>query len=181
MSHVGPRSFVIAAAASLLSVIAPPVVGQTAPSTASARLVSPEGELVGFARLRETPRAGVLLRVEFAGLPPGTHALHIHETGRCEAPSFGSAGGHYSPGDRAHGLLHPDGPHAGDLPNIHVPASGEVVVERVTDRVSLDPDARATLFDQDGSALVIHAGADDYESQPAGDAGERIACGVIRR
>lgn len=151
------------------------------PQTARAELIDRGGARVGEATLQETPYYGVLLRVEVAGLPAGVHALHIHETGTCEPPSFGSAGGHYAPRGHGHGVLHPRGKHAGDLLNLHVPGSGRVASERLAEHVTLVPGAAHTLFDEDGSALVIHAGADDYRSQPSGAAGDRIACGVIRR
>jgi superoxide dismutase, Cu-Zn family len=143
--------------------------------TARAELKDQQGRSVGNAVLYETP-AGVLLQASFAGLPPGVHAFHIHETGACE-PTFEAAGGHLSPDERSHGYLREDGPHAGDLPNIHVPETGNLQIEVLT----LLDDMDAQLFDDDGAALVIHEGADDYASQPAGDAGSPIACGVIER
>lgn len=151
------------------------------PQTARAELIDRGGARVGEATLQETPFYGVLLRVEVSGLAAGVHALHIHETGTCEPPSFSSAGGHYAPRGHGHGLLHPRGKHAGDLLNLDVPASGRVAAERLAEGVTLLSGMPHTLFDEDGSALVIHAGADDYRSQPSGDAGDRIACGVIRR
>ena len=108
------------------------------------------------------------------------HRFHIHETGLC-APDFDEAGGHFNPHGRAHGFLSPDGAHAGDLLNIRVPASGSVEVERMGTEVTLEPGDPASLFDEDASALVIHAGPDDYLSQPSGGSGDPIACGVIRR
>lgn len=150
-------------------------------STATARLVDSQGQEIGEVRLEETPFHGVLITVEVAELAPGTHALHIHETGRCEGPSFQSAGGHYAPRGHAHGARTAEGKHAGDLLNLHAPADGRVTVEQLADGVTLHPHAPHSLFDADGSAVVIHAGADDYESQPSGDAGSRMACGVIRR
>ncbi|MEJ2503744.1 MAG: superoxide dismutase family protein [Gemmatimonadota bacterium] len=149
--------------------------------TATAEMMDPNGNVIGTVELTETPNYGVLLRVQMEGLEPGAHALHIHETGRCEAPSFDSAGGHYAPRGRMHGILHPHGKHAGDLANLHVPAGGAVSTERLAHRVTLVPDATGTLFDDDGSAIVVHATADDYESQPAGGGGPKVACGVIRR
>lgn len=149
--------------------------------TARARLIDAQGRQVGEATLRQTPNAGVLIQLRLEGIPAGTHAMHIHETGRCDAPTFESAGGHYAPRGNAHGPLHPHGKHAGDLLNIHVPESGRLVVEQLADGVSLWPGVQGTLFDADGSALIIHTGADDYTSQPTGDAGGRIACGVIER
>ena len=148
--------------------------------TARATLVSPEGEEIGHAELVETPNEGVLIRVRVEGLEPGTHGFHIHETGECTAPEFASAGGHYAPRGHAHGLLHPHGKHAGDLLNLVVPESGAVATERLAPGVTLMAGAHGSLFDADGSALVIHANADDYESQPAGGGGPKVACGVVR-
>jgi Cu-Zn family superoxide dismutase len=149
--------------------------------TATAEMIDPDGNVVGQVELTETPNYGVLLRVHLEGTDPGEHAFHIHETGRCEAPSFDSAGGHYAPRGRMHGILHPHGKHAGDLANVHVPSSGEVWTERLAHEVTLVPDATATLLDDDGSAIVVHANADDYESQPSGGGGTKVACGVIQR
>ena len=148
---------------------------------AHAQLVDAEGNVVATATLHETAGHGVLIRLNAERLPAGERAFHIHQTGRCEAPTFQSAGGHYAPRGRQHGFLVPAGPHAGDLPNIHVPQDGRLVIEVLAPGVTLQPGAPNTLFDEDGSALVVHAGRDDYRSQPAGNAGGRIACGVIQR
>ncbi|MGK7311993.1 MAG: superoxide dismutase family protein [Candidatus Longimicrobiales bacterium M2_2A_002] len=149
--------------------------------TATATLINPEGDEIGQAELIETPNEGVLIKVQVEGLAPGAHGFHIHETGECTAPDFSSAGGHYAPRGHAHGVLHPDGKHAGDLLNLVVPESGTVDTERLAPGVTLMADAEGSLFDDDGSALVIHANADDYESQPAGGGGPKVACGVIRQ
>lgn len=146
--------------------------------TARATLRDPSGTEVGSVELRDTP-AGVLVHADITGLPSGTHAFHIHAVGLCEAP-FASAGGHFDPGDRAHGFLDPAGPHAGDLPNIHVPDSGRLEVEMLDARVRLAT-GDAAILDADGAAIVIHEGPDDYRSDPAGAAGPRIACGVVTR
>jgi len=145
-------------------------------ASASATLTNRDGETVGTVTLQETAN-GVLLRAEFDGLPPGTHGFHIHETGLC-TPDFSAAGGHFAGGGESHGFIVATGPHAGDLPNIHVPESGRLTVEMFNDRITLDA-GQGAIREGDGSAIIVHAGADDYESQPSGDAGERIACGVI--
>ena len=155
-------------------------VGAAAQSTATATLIDPEGEEIGRAQLTETPSHGVLIQVQIEGLAPGAHGFHIHAVGECEAPEFGSAGGHYAPRGHAHGLLHPDGKHAGDLLNLHVAENGRVATERLAGAVTLSPGAEASLFDDDGSALVIHANPDDYQSQPSGGGGPKVACGVIQ-
>lgn len=149
-------------------------------ATATATLVDPDGNEVGRAQLVETPNQGVLIRLEVEDLGPGIHGFHIHETGRCDGPDFGSAGGHFAPRGHAHGILHENGSHAGDLLNLVVPESGRLEVERLATGVALQPGAQASLMDEDGSALVIHAGADDYASQPSGGGGPRVACGVIQ-
>ena len=149
-------------------------------SIATATLMDAQGAVKGRVILRQTPGNGVILDIRLEDVPAGVHALHIHETGTC-SPDFGAAGGHYAPHGNAHGALHPEGMHGGDLLNLHIPADGDHRTERLAPRVSLDPDAAGTLFDHDGSALILHAGADDYLSQPSGDAGDRLLCGVIRR
>ena len=167
---------IAAAAVACLTLLTTTPAAATA--TARAALAAPDGTARGTVDFVETAH-GLLITARLKGLPPGIHGFHIHETGEC-APDFKAAGGHYAPDGREHGVLRQGGPHAGDMPNIHVPASGELTVELVNDRVTLDPQGDGTLRDADGSAIVIHAGADDYESQPSGDAGDRIACGVIR-
>lgn len=147
-------------------------------ATASAVLRNAEGKQVGEAKLTQAEK-GVVVRLKITGLPEGSHAFHIHETGKCEAP-FTSAGGHYNPKKKAHGIRHPKGMHAGDFPNLEIPKDGNLEVELFTDAVTLKKGA-TSVFDADGSAFIIHAGADDYHSQPAGAAGDRIACGVIEK
>ena len=152
----------------------------TAPAAATtAALVDTQGRSVGQASLQQTPN-GLLVKLELRNAPPGTHALHIHQVGRCEGPSFESAGGHVGPGDKGHGFLNSRGPHAGDLPNIEVPTTGQLSVEHLVKDVTLDP-GPASLLDADGSALVIHMDKDDYATDPAGKSGNRIACGTIGR
>ena len=145
--------------------------------TASAGLIDGNGGAVGEARLQQTPH-GVLVKLDLKSVAPGTHALHIHKIGRCDAPSFESAGAHFDTAAREHGFLNPRGHHTGDVPNIEVPASKQFSVEHLIADVTLDPGPRS-LFDTDGSAIVIHAGKDDYATDPAGNAGDRIACGRI--
>lgn len=142
-------------------------------------LKNSEAKAVGEAKLLQTPH-GVLIRLQLSNCTPGTHAFHIHEIGKCDAPDFTSAGGHFNPSGKKHGVLNQQGEHGGDLPNIHVPESGALTVETVAAHVSLK-EGDNTLLDENGSALVIHAGPDDYHTDPAGDAGKRIACGVITK
>jgi Cu-Zn family superoxide dismutase len=146
--------------------------------TAKAALQTADGKDAGSITLTQTP-SGVLLSLSVKGLPAGEHAFHVHAVGKCEPP-FNSAGGHFNPGNKKHGLLAADGSHAGDMPNLHIPASGELVVEVHNPMITLEKDKPNSVFDADGSAVVIHAGKDDYKTDPTGDAGGRIACGVVQ-
>ena len=152
---------------------------QAPAATATATINDAMGKSIGTATLRET-NSGVLIKVDLTGAPGGTHALHVHTTGKCDAPMFMTAGGHFAPGMTKHGLLAPGGPHAGDLPNIYVPADGKLSVELLEPNVTLAAGPRS-LLDADGSAIVLHAMADDYMTDPAGNAGGRIACGVVTK
>jgi Cu-Zn family superoxide dismutase len=145
---------------------------------ATASLMDAKGQSIGEARFQPTP-SGVLLRLELKNASPGVHAMHIHAVGRCDAPAFTSAGSHLNAGGKQHGFLNASGPHPGDLPNIEIPASGQLSLEHHIADVALDKGA-AALLDSDGAALVIHAAKDDYATDPAGAAGDRIACGAIR-
>jgi Cu-Zn family superoxide dismutase len=144
---------------------------------ASAPLKNAEGKEIGSANLTQTPH-GVLINLSVKGLPPGEHAIHVHAVGKCEPP-FTSAGGHFNPQSKKHGMLAAEGYHAGDMPNLHIPQSGDLAVEILNANITLEKGKPNSVFDADGSAVVIHAGSDDYKSDPAGDAGGRIACGVI--
>ena len=143
---------------------------------------SAAGEPRGTAILWQDPGNIVHVELHLSGLPPGTHGIHFHAVAKCEGgtTAFSTAGGHYNPIGREHGLKNPAGPHAGDAENIVVESDGSYSKSFTTDRVSLT-DGSTTLFDADGSAIVIHAGADDQTSQPAGNSGARIACGTLRK
>ena len=146
-------------------------------SRATADLKDKDGKTVGRAVLREQSD-GVLVRMEVSGLTPGSHAVHVHAVGKCDPPAFTTAGGHFNPAGKKHGLKSPTGPHAGDLPNMLVAKDGSGRLEAKTDAITLRPGA-TSIFDKDGSALVIHAAADDYVTDPTGNAGDRVACGLI--
>lgn len=147
--------------------------------TAQVHLEDRDGRTVGEAVLRETAH-GVIVTAKLRNLPPGEHGFHVHEHGVCEPP-FETAGAHFNPGMRSHGFEDPKGPHAGDLPNVVVPASGEIEVELLARDLTLKEGATNSLIDADGAALLVHAKADDYSSDPSGDSGDRIACGIIER
>ena len=146
-------------------------------ATATANLGDPAGRPAGTARLEQVS-GGVHVVLEMTAMRPGAHGVHIHAIGKCDPPGFTTAGGHFNPGNRQHGTLNPQGPHAGDLPNITIEADGAGRMETLTDRVRLEGDG-TSLFDADGSALVVHAGPDDFTTDPSGGSGARIACGAL--
>ena len=145
--------------------------------TARADVRDAQGSSLGVVELEDTS-FGVTLSGTLTGLSPGEHGFHVHETGLCEPPGFESAGAHFAPAGRRHGFHDPDGPHAGDLRNLVVAGDGSALVDMADSLVTLRRGASA-LLDGDGSALVVHADPDDYRSQPSGNSGDRIACGVI--
>jgi Cu-Zn family superoxide dismutase len=137
-------------------------------------LIGANGQTIGTVRAWQTA-GGVSFRIDAHGLPHGLHGIHVHPIGRCDPPDFSTAGTHWNPSGREHGLNNPKGPHDGDMPNVTVAANG-VLQETVV----LSKATMGQLLDADGSSIMIHAGADDYVSQPAGNSGAKIACAVIR-
>ena len=146
---------------------------------ASAELKNADGKSVGTADLRET-QGGVLIVLRSTALPPGLHAVHIHAAGQCAAPGFASAGPHFNPLNRKHGLKNSDGPHAGDLPDIYVNKDGTARYEVLIESVTLQP-GQLSIFDSGAKSIVVHATADDNLTDPSGNSGDRIACGVITK
>ena len=154
--------------------------GESTAQTAKATLMNTQGQKVGEAKLTQTAE-GVKIDLAVENLPPGVHAFHIHEKGDCLSHDFTSAGGHFNPFGKHHGLKNPQGPHAGDLPNLTVGPDGRATVSVVAKLVTLKEGEKNSLFQPGGTSLVIHEKADDNMSDPAGNAGARIACGAITK
>lgn len=144
----------------------------------SAVLANPAGQNVGSAEIVQRGE-NLHLRARVSGQTPGDHGIHLHMTGKCEAPGFTTAADHLNPGAHQHGSLNPAGPHTGDLPNISVQPDGSGVLEAALTGTAAD--LMATIFDGDGTAVVFHNGPDDYKTDPSGNSGGRIACGVLGR
>jgi superoxide dismutase, Cu-Zn family len=149
------------------------------PLSAGAALKDKDGKDVGVATLVQT-NEGLRIAVTGYRLPPGTHGVHIHAVGECQPPDFTSAGAHFNPANKQHGRLNPAGAHAGDLPNMVVAASGEGGIDVTTKDVTLEPGPNSLLGGK-GASLVIHAAADDEKTDPTGNSGARIACGMIMK
>lgn len=175
------------AAAALLLFIAASCTGNGNALEASAEvgtkrvveLIGKSGAKVGQAELTQMSR-GVHIKVEAFNLVPGKHGFHIHESGKCEPPDFMSAGSHFNPMNKQHGFDNPNGPHAGDLPNLFVGTDGTVKAEMVAKHVTLAEGHPNSLIRPGGTSLVIHENPDDYKTDPAGNSGGRVACGRIQ-
>ena len=148
-----------------------------APTSAAAEVRDASGRSLGMARFVEVAD-GVRITGTLQGLSPGRHGFHVHAVGRCEPPAFASAGGHFNPTGRKHGFRNPEGAHVGDLPNLTVGADGAAAFDVVARGATLSAGA-GSLLDADGSTLVVHAREDDEMTDPAGNSGDRIACGVL--
>lgn len=177
---IAPLALTLAA---LLGGCAAGAAGGSAPAlTSIATLRDTAGRAVGTVRLTERDEV-VTVEAAVSGVAPGAHGIHFHAVGRC-APAngdpFGAAGGHYNPEQTEHGLENPRGAHAGDLPNIQVGADGSGRLETTTARLTLGT-GPTSVYDADGTAVVLHAGTDDQRTNPAGDSGRRVACGVVQR
>lgn len=148
-------------------------------NAATADLRNASGASVGTANLTQVGNV-VRIVLEAKGLTPGLHGVHIHAVGKCDPPDFTSAGGHFNPTGKQHGALNPQGSHAGDLPNLNVGADGSGRLETATEQIGLGT-GTTSLWDADGSALVVHAAPDDFKTDPTGNSGARVACGVITK
>lgn len=146
--------------------------------TLSAPIINIAGKEIGEVTVTETTE-GVTFEIIAEGLPPGKKGTHIHETGKCTPPDFKSAGSHLNPEGKEHGFENPKGYHLGDLPNIEVGKDGTINVSLTLNEMTLKRDAKNTILDKDGSAFVIHEDKDDYKTDPAGNAGARIACAAL--
>ncbi len=169
------RSFLAVAAL----VCASTASGQMMPQKAHADIVNAQGEKIGTAAFSQT-EAGVAIKVDVSNLPPGTHGIHIHAVGKCEGPDFKSAGGHLNPDMKKHGTENPEGPHAGDMPNLEVGSDGQAHTTILAKGVTLGSGPNS-LFHDGGTSIVIHEKADDYKTDPSGNSGNRIACGVVQK
>ncbi|MBP1155532.1 MULTISPECIES: superoxide dismutase family protein [unclassified Paenibacillus] len=156
-----------------------PVMAHQDKESVLVELLGTQGQRIGQAKLTQVDE-GVRIEVESSNLTPGPHGFHVHENGKCEQPDYQSAGGHFNPLGQKHGVGHPQGSHAGDLPNLEVDQEGKVKLDYVAKQLTLESNQPNSLLKDGGTSLVIHEKADDNVTEPAGNAGARIACGVIR-
>ncbi len=189
MRHISPNlilaTFILVPAAIAVTVTSTsnpaPRATPVEPLRATAQIIDLSGRTIGSAQLTEAPGGGVTIALAAHSLPEGKLAWHIHQVGQCEtSQQFKTAGDHFNPLNKSHGFKHGQGHHAGDLPNLNVSEAGIARTTVTTPNITLLPGTTTSVMDADGSAIIIHSKADDYTSQPAGDAGTRIACAIIQ-
>jgi len=166
----------------LLALLSMPAFADTKPKPkpVTVKLADGTGKDVGTATVSQIAK-GVSIKLDLHDLAPGQHAIHVHETAKCDGPDFKSAGKHFNPDNKEHGMKNPKGSHAGDMPNFTVDKKGKAKVTVTAANLSLAADNPHSVFTNGGTALVVHASADDMKSDPAGNAGDRVACGTITK
>lgn len=180
MTHLKSLTAVILTGGLLLSACSANDTTNTLPSEIQSDILRANGDAIGTVTVTSLGEGGVQVNVVVRDILQGTHAMHFHEFGKCDAPDFTSSGGHYNPDNKAHGMNMPDGPHAGDMMNVEADAAGNGIFNVINDRVSISGEyGLHPLLDGDGTALILHERADDYETQPTGAAGARIGCAVL--
>jgi superoxide dismutase, Cu-Zn family len=183
MRHLNRIALVVLTALALPALAEPdrmkgPGAPTAEPAQAKADLKDAKGKSAGSATLMETPE-GVKVKITATGLDGGKHGIHVHEVGKCDPPDFKSAGAHFNPASKKHGSQNPAGPHAGDLPNLVASTDGMASGDMTLHGLKLGKGEKDTLMDKDGSAIVIHAKADDEKTDPSGNSGDRVLCGVV--